>query len=290
MRGPPLPSGGGGGHVPRSRSAPLCNVTPRPGCDLPQTLRKLLLFLPCCLLLKYQRKGEASPPVLTSRGGGKRRQGGSPACPRCLRCPLFALPTRRAAGSATRVSAAAAPGRGEAAEQIFQQRDSAAALPVEQTPSQPHALLPCNKEGQAPALPAPCLASGCGELSLPGTPADPGRSPRWKRSAVRLSGSARSSGCLLRPAIKKPLSSPYDFFPPLLLFFLPPVTVCGKWETIGGRRFLERAAVCALARPYGENYPSSSDFRWIAASNSPDLAGVGRGGHFRFPAAAPLAA
>lgn len=52
---------------------------------------------------------------------------------------------------------------------------------------------------------------------------------------------------------------------------------------------MERTAVCALSCPYGENYPSSSDFRWIAASNSADLAGVGRGGHFRFPAATPAA-
>lgn len=50
-----------------------------------------------------------------------------------------------------------------------------------------------------------------------------------------------------------------------------------------------RTAVCALSCPYGENYRSSSDFRWIAASNSADLAGVGREGHFRFPAAAPAA-
>lgn len=48
---------------------------------------------------------------------------------------------------------------------------------------------------------------------------------------------------------------------------------------------MERTAVCALSCPYGENYRSSSDFRWIAASNSADLAGVGREGHFRFPAA-----
>lgn len=50
---------------------------------------------------------------------------------------------------------------------------------------------------------------------------------------------------------------------------------------------MERAAACALACPYGENYPSSSDFRWIPASNSPDLAGAGRGGHFRLPAERP---
>lgn len=41
--------------------------------------------------------------------------------------------------------------------------------------------------------------------------------------------------------------------------------------------------MCALACPYGENYPSSSDFRWIAAPNSPDLAGVGRGGSLSIP-------
>lgn len=52
---------------------------------------------------------------------------------------------------------------------------------------------------------------------------------------------------------------------------------------------MERTAVCALSRPYGENYRSSSDFPWIAASNGADLAGVGRGGHFRFPAATPAA-
>lgn len=45
---------------------------------------------------------------------------------------------------------------------------------------------------------------------------------------------------------------------------------------------MERTAVCALSCPYGENYRSSSDFRWIAASNGADLAGVGREGHFRF--------
>lgn len=53
-----------------------------------------------------------------------------------------------------------------------------------------------------------------------------------------------------------------------------------------GRHFLERAAIHSLVCPYGENYPSTSDFRWIPASNSPEPAVLGR--RVTFDSRAPL--
>lgn len=120
-------------------------------------------------------KGETSPPVLTSHGGGKRRPsspspcrrallGGpgsaasSPPClPRFLCCPHFCSTYAGNYGQRRPGLGYAVLGNGEAAEQIFQQQDSAAALRVEQTArSLTHAFLlrgPCSRS----AFAIPCL-------------------------------------------------------------------------------------------------------------------------------------
>lgn len=136
--------------------APLRNVKPRPGCNLPQTLRKLILFLLRSLLLKHSGRGD-KPSLLTSRGGGKRRPGGlspcrrppsSPPCPcppRCLRCPLrLCGKLREAAENCGKLRAALRWGAGK-----LQSRFSAARLCIGAAcgadPSQPHALLPTRR-------------------------------------------------------------------------------------------------------------------------------------------------
>lgn len=169
-------------------STPLLNVTPwsrlRPSPYLPQV--SLLAFS----LPSREITGKGSP-MLISRGGGKRGLGGpssrrrAPPSPRrhghppaC--CPLFVLPVRGAADSASRGLAALRRG----AEKL-QSRFPAARLfcgtACGADLSQPHALLPTTRSRLLLCLHDPC-AFGCRELgSSPrrGPPRAPSRSS-WR--------------------------------------------------------------------------------------------------------------
>lgn len=133
----------------------------------------------------------------------------------CLRCPFFALPMRGAAGSPTRGSVALRWGVGK-----LQSRFSTARLccgtACGAEPSQPHALLPTGSRKELCLYhPLPLAA---GSSPSPGPPRPLAGALGGERSAVQLSCSAWSSGCLLRPVIKKPLSLRYHLF---FFFFFP---------------------------------------------------------------------
>lgn len=217
--------------LPCSPSAPLCNVKPRPGCDLPQTLRKLVLFLHRSLPPKY-RKGENKAPLLTSRGGGKRRPGGLSPCrrppspppcpcpPRRLRCPPCPCGELRGAADSALLGLAALGLLRGSCRADFQQPGSAPALPAEQTPRSRTHFFPQGGPGSGSASTI---------RSLSGTPAALGWSsaPAPRRCAER--GETPVSFSDLRS--ENHFLYHHIFFPRFLfifILFIPPVTVCGK--------------------------------------------------------------